>query len=452
MPTVRSPWLPLLTGVLAVAAGGLFPAVARADKLILVGGGELEGKVERTVTGAYRVSLPRGAVVEVPAADVIRVDTGETNRQWYEERRAILDPTDAAGHYELGLACLDRSLKAEAEACFEHVVKVAPDHEGARRALGHVLMDGRWLPQDEAFARQGQIRHGSRWVTPEEKERLLAGERRRKIERELSRIAGRLRSSVSETRAAARARVMELGLVEDARGPLLESTRHWTQEMRTIAALSLGALAKRGDEEVLAALTHMATRDADLEPMDAAIEVLKDVRSVKVGEWLLQDYLFARETHVRSAAAYALGEIRYRDAVEPFIATLYFKVVRDRLVLTDMPASIRLRARSPGGRYSVLRTPTLDGVGFARYEVRRVADFAFNAPAKEALKRITGRDFDYDHEAWWRFWERSAPSFGPFMEPLEKEKEADEQADGEAEDEDEGEGEGEDDRSARPGR
>jgi hypothetical protein len=58
--------------------------------------------------------------------------------------------TDAPATFRLALELEAAGKAAEARAAYERVLAAEPDHLAARRALGFVRVDGRWLPRGEA--------------------------------------------------------------------------------------------------------------------------------------------------------------------------------------------------------------------------------------------------------------------------------------------------------------
>jgi L-ascorbate metabolism protein UlaG (beta-lactamase superfamily) len=71
------------------------------------------------------------------------------NAEIYQERLAKLKPDDAEGHYKLGQWCESNKLADEAKAQFEKVLELKPDHGGARGKLGYIKYKSRWIKPDE---------------------------------------------------------------------------------------------------------------------------------------------------------------------------------------------------------------------------------------------------------------------------------------------------------------
>jgi hypothetical protein len=179
--TVRPRGLPLLalTALAAALAGGRARSL-RADVVLLHDGARLEGKVveeseEQVVidtTFDGRKAVARALVKSVdtripPLRDQLTYRMGEASgdaaRLW-----AVHDWAKQAG------------FKAELREILERIVQAAPQDARARKALGHVKVDGRWMTPDEQAAHEaaaheaamrakGLVPYEGGWVTPEEK-------------------------------------------------------------------------------------------------------------------------------------------------------------------------------------------------------------------------------------------------------------------------------------------
>jgi hypothetical protein len=410
---MRAP-TPLRTLALAVAIALVAARDARADRVFVRGGGVLEGEATHLeAERAWRVKLASGGEAVVPEADIERVESGATAHEEYVTRLAALDKTDADGHVKLGFFCQEHGLRPEAEALFRHAIAVVPGHEAAHAALGEVLYDGRWVPYEDALKAQGQVKMGARWVTPEERDRILREEAARSWAKEVRRLSYRARSVDEDTRRDAQSR---LAAIDDplALEALLEFARHWHAGVRVPCAIALCRFPR--DERVAAELARLASRDDDLDARDAVIAALAEARIEAVGERLLADYIRSEEAWVRAAAAHALGGIHFKPAFYALVATLYFHVAREELVPTDGVGMLLGPAGAPGvfeRRREVLRSYRLQ-----TYEYRVVADVAFNDAARAALEKLTGRSFDFDRPEWEAWWRENEAKLDTWMRPL----------------------------------
>lgn len=175
--------------VAAVAAGlavaGLDGGVATAHEVRTRAGKVLEGKIVSQDGDVVVIETTFDGRKEVPKADVAAVDTSSPPL-----REQLAFRIDAAKDVPALLAVHDwakaRGFKPELLDVWRKVLTVDPSYVRARKALGHVLVDKRWMTPEEkaaadaaaheaAMKAKGLVLHEGRWVTPEEKDALEKG-------------------------------------------------------------------------------------------------------------------------------------------------------------------------------------------------------------------------------------------------------------------------------------
>jgi hypothetical protein len=117
------------------------------------------------------VALPAADLAPAPAppAAVRTLPDEEFDKRFAEAG------TSTAKLWELHLWCKETARKAESKQALEKIVDLEPDHEDARKALGHQRYDGRWFEsytalakykreQERRMAERGLVRHGDQWV------------------------------------------------------------------------------------------------------------------------------------------------------------------------------------------------------------------------------------------------------------------------------------------------
>ncbi len=179
----------LLTLLLAVCVA----APATADVVHLKNGNTLEGQVEKTDDGVI-VTLPAGQV-RITNDAIDRIEEKPSVIEQFKARAADLEAGDAEGHFALAQWAERHRLKEEAEALYRQVIAMDPNHAGARAALGHRLVDGEWMTEEQAMAARGLVEYNGQWMTPEaatklrelETELEVAREQRKAAEAELER-------------------------------------------------------------------------------------------------------------------------------------------------------------------------------------------------------------------------------------------------------------------------
>jgi tetratricopeptide (TPR) repeat protein len=171
----------------------LIPAAdAAADVIQLKNGRTLEGKVREAENGQIEIILPYGSL-SFSRDLVASVQRGDTIEDEVLERLSQLAPDDADGLYELAAYCHDQSAYTLAGRLLEEVLLIDPDHPEARRDLGYILDDDRWVTEEEYRRRRGQVPFRGSWVQAAERDRILTlesalSDRRRRTEIEQARL------------------------------------------------------------------------------------------------------------------------------------------------------------------------------------------------------------------------------------------------------------------------
>jgi hypothetical protein len=193
--------------VLALVCSG---APAWADVVVLKGGERIEGVV-REDGDEVSVRLDFGTLT-LDRAEVASIERAASPLSRIEEKRAALAPGDAEGLYRLGLEAERAGLSSQARGLFREVLRLAPDHRGARAALGYRQHEGKWLSEEEFMISRGYVFHRGQWITREalasieraEAQQKRAAERARDAQADRDKIA-QLERDVAAAKKEARA-------------------------------------------------------------------------------------------------------------------------------------------------------------------------------------------------------------------------------------------------------
>lgn len=136
--------------MMILAAVFLWRPVALADLVHFKDGRKLEGEV--TEEGGKVKIKTRFGEYSFARSQISKIVSTKSDRQVYEEKRAAVGEEDALGHYALAMWCKLKGMEEEMKANLVTVIVVDPDHELAHKALGHRLVNGKWLTEEEAKA------------------------------------------------------------------------------------------------------------------------------------------------------------------------------------------------------------------------------------------------------------------------------------------------------------
>jgi hypothetical protein len=183
-------------------------AIARADVVYLTNGKSIEGRV--TVDGEkVTVELPCGTV-SFPKSKVLRIERKESSVEAFEKKYKALPEGDTAARLTLAAWCRRGGMGPRSEALLREVLDIDTDNAEARRLLGYVQHDGRWVTPEDRNRQIGLVEFEGQWHKPESvaaikaarAEAVRAVEERKKAELDL-----RLREAEIEGLRAERQRL-----------------------------------------------------------------------------------------------------------------------------------------------------------------------------------------------------------------------------------------------------
>lgn len=345
----------IAAGIAALAVAAASPA-AFADVVHLKSGRSIEGTTAPgKKPGTLEVRTGAGVVVTVPEADILRVEKRRSPAEDVDERLRSVPPDLAALHELLAFA-RDKRLLKQSKAIAARILEIDPHDEAARKELGYVVYDNRWVLESELRKRPGLVFVEGEWMSLEEKAR--------------------------REKEAARKEVLDLL-------DLVESSNPYVQEFAIRKALS------RRDEAAKEVFLAHISDPRKIRRMVAIRGLVRFPVKGPVGD---AEKKAARELH-----RLALEE-ESPEVLKVLYATLgrFFPEESFRLALGTVQTSPSAAERRRAGEvlYHALRKSLVPELcraasgpeGRGRPEVR------------EALRRALGVDFGYDAAAWLRYW------------------------------------------------
>jgi hypothetical protein len=145
----------------------LAPGVLFADTVNLKGGGRLSGRIVEQNAEKVLVDVGDG-IVGVSMDRVEKIVKGPSTLDDYETRASKLGQQDLDGWRGLAQWASTKGLSLQARTAYQRVLAIAPDDAEARRALGFVQIDGRWLTEEESYRARGFVKYDGEWMTPAE--------------------------------------------------------------------------------------------------------------------------------------------------------------------------------------------------------------------------------------------------------------------------------------------
>jgi hypothetical protein len=153
----------------AVAIVLFISSAASADEVLLNSGGKLVGKATR-VGDEVVVATPHGET-RVKFDAVKSITPGRTVWDDYADKLKTLDAKDAAAEVALGDWCREHELAAESQTHWKKAIAIDPDQADARKRLGFIRSDDKWLTVEDYYKARGFVKVGDEWISAEEQRR-----------------------------------------------------------------------------------------------------------------------------------------------------------------------------------------------------------------------------------------------------------------------------------------
>ena len=410
----------LVMGVLMLSV----TSKSKGDLIKLKNGGEIRGLIQekRQITTADELSIETlsGVLILVARDDVEFISVRSVKIEEYEVRRKNLPATSLA-HWEMAEWCRKQHLSSQRIVHLKAVIELVPDHQEAHRALGHRLVNGKWMSRDEEMESQGLVKYKGRWITPQELEVLEKSEaeleEERKWHKQVRVWITWLGGSKLEQQQAALSQLRQLKEPAAVAGLTRMLQKHKNRQYRLLFVQILSQIP--GEKPVIP-LVKQSLLDADQEIRYAARSGISEdqypfafpeyIRSLKSDQNVVVKRAGAalQQMGNESAIPYLIDALvtthRYRVLVNDTAGTLGFQTNGNVAVgnsgQTALPPQIEMMLRTgqlPNG--VIVNAPqasTRKKVVVVKYEHR-------NEPVLLALQKISGENFGYD-ERTWKLW------------------------------------------------
>lgn len=179
------------------------PTLLFADEVFLKDAGSISGRIVEQTETTVKVNVGDG-IVGVPMSRVERIVKGRTPLDEYDELASRLGPQDAVGWRNLGRWASQQGLSSQSSQAYKKVLVIAPDDAEARQALGFVLLDGRWVTEEESYRARGYVKYDGEWMTSAEAQMAQADAAAYQARRDADRRAQDAAIAAAEAEARAR--------------------------------------------------------------------------------------------------------------------------------------------------------------------------------------------------------------------------------------------------------
>lgn len=409
---------------------------AAADVVRLKSGAEMRGSIvkpaESSRPAASADSAPQtdaplvietlsGLTVEVDSAAVAFVIRRPAAVEEYEVRVRHL-PSTAEDHWQMAQWCRDQRLKEQFEEHCELVVQFDPDHQEARRALGHVFRDGDWVDLEQYMTDRGYVKHKNRWITQQEWELIDKTAAELAREQEWATKVRGWTAWITGNNASRQEKGMAslLGIDDQDAAPGIAKVmgKHAVRDVRLLGVQILSQIP--GSKSAMA-LSQFALNDIDQEIRKAARNAIPEADFASVQPIFLKA-LRSKDNGEVNRAAYVLRRIGNAEAITPLINALVtthqyqVRVNGNAPTITmgadgsfgggTLPPDLEMAMRAgqfPNG-VIVRPSPVAQMASQLSWRVVTISHDHQNSEALAALQELTGTDYGYDERTWHLWW------------------------------------------------
>ena len=273
-------------------------------------------------------------------------------------------------------------LSPQREYHMQKVIRFDPNHVGARKLLGFTQLNGQWLHREHMKSQHGMIKIGSRWYTKQEimlkeaNEESDAKYKWWKIELKKQRNRQTKLSEYQNTLRTINEKFAVDGLIE----------LYKAEKIPSLKDLTIEAIGRLDSSRARNFLVDTSILDPNERYRDRALSLLngKHFSKYYAASRASQIMLKTQSNPAINRAAYVIGQMKQENALLPLIQSLKttHKFVYD-----------------PGAEMQM--TFSNQGTGFSPGQKKQVITRTFeNAEVLSALRIISGRNYDFNEQAW----------------------------------------------------
>lgn len=391
----------------AVAVLGLGVELAPASTLVLRNGGRVTGEItnpEQRPRKQFEMRTPSGATISIAADQVEQVLDPKNVLPKYEEILPKMPP-NAEGNWTMAEWCGKQELAEERLHHLRVVIEMDPNHAAAREALGYKKSaNGAWENPDEGWTALGYKKVGNRYLSQQqiemEKYDAAIAAQKEKWRDVLKSLNSKATKGKQVDQALNEIRAIEDPIALDyiaghylvpAKGAMPKNDAPGPE----LKKVYISVVAKHPTYPIVSALVYITLNDPVDSVRDYTLQQLVEAKHPATSSLYLghiQDGIKNFNKDMVNRSAYALGQLDAKETVYPLIAALTMKI----------------RKQSGGSSQGIGATPSFDSNGGAGISAGGkptiIEEIHSNPEVLAALQRLTKQNFDYNQDAWRRWY------------------------------------------------
>ena len=375
---------------------------ASGEVLVLKTGGRVEGELlnpQRAGAEAYRVRLPAGLEVSLAPEQVQRVIAQSDVQKQYD---ALLPkmPNTVDGHWQMAQWCKEAGLTANRTHHLQEIIKLDPDHEEARTALGYSLHGSRWMTQEEFLRSQGYVRTPNGWKLRQEVELGMLERQRELGEKEWRRKLKIWFDQLDSPRRSSEALANIQAIRDPLAAPALAEVLANAKAPRQVRLMCLEVLSKLPPGIAEMTLINLAANEPDENLRDRCLDELKRAQSKTAIAKFTRD-LQSKDNRVVNRAAICLQRMGDPSVTRELIDAL---VTSHKFIIQQGSGSGSMGASFGGANGGSGGDGGLGGLSMGSKPKLVKADLK-NEMVLAALTSLNpGVNFGFNEDAWRRWY------------------------------------------------
>ncbi len=306
--------------LLALLLLGNCAAADDVDVFVLSGGGRVVGQLLNPD------EKPRKTFVVKTAAGKLTLDAAQVKQRLrkraeeieYERVRPGF-PDTVEGQWALSEWCRENKLITQRKTHLQRVVELEPNHEKARRGLGHSQVNGRWTTQKEEMARTGYRLYKGRYRTSQQIELMEKEQKQNLAEKEWFKKLKRWRGWLGTDKSnQARNAILDIDNPVAVKALSFAMEDDKRQPVRILLAESLANIAT---PNALGVLARQSLEDPVEEVRLSCLDYLKDTKDPAVLAFFVGK-LRSKENKMVNRAAVSLSYVNNPSAIGPLVDAL----------------------------------------------------------------------------------------------------------------------------------
>jgi len=361
------------------------PAVAAGEEFSLADGGQVSGELlnpNQIPRTDYVVRTAEGVVFKIDNSQVAKVEQRRPEVAEYERIwPSFADTVD--DQWKIAEWCRENALVAERESHLNRILQLDPEHEEARRVLGFMRRNGRWITRDQLYQRRCYVEFEGQWRTVQEVQLIEEERAGTRVHNDWIRQIKTYRDQLASGNGAAEARRALLSISDPgAIGALGKALEDESNPKRR--ELLLDALGNIGTDPAAMVLAVAYTK----EPVeDLRYTCLDHLKGKHIAVEYFVGLLNSKDNAVVNGAAFALGYLEDPSAVGPLIRSLV------------TVHKVRIKQGDPNQTNAGF--DNRGNAGFSAGGSDRIVSVpAQNRAVLDALVKLTGQSYGFNIDQW----------------------------------------------------